>query len=112
MYKPKSTGRSSGRRSDNRFDHRTDHRSERDQDSRRSSERRAPRGRPAKFNLPKGTTVDYKEVNLLQRYITERGKILSRRVTGISAKEQRDMVRAIKKARFLGLLTVLGAKRK
>jgi len=54
--------------------------------------------------------VDYKDINLLQKYITDRGKILSRRVTGVSAKEQRDLVRAIKKARFLGLLTMLGSK--
>ncbi len=67
---------------------------------------------PTKFLLPKGTKVDYKDMNLLQKYISDRGKILSRRFTGVSAKEQRDLVRAIKKARFLGLLTVLGSKRK
>ena len=74
-------------------------------------EYRRPLGkRPTKFHLPKGVKVDYKDINLLQKYITDRGKILSRRVTGVSAKEQRDLVRAIKKARFLGLLTMLGSK--
>ena len=82
-----------------------DHRNHRDQKKMMSR-------RPAKFHLPKGTTVDYKDINLLQKYITDRGKILSRRMTGISAKDQRGLVRAIKKARFLGLLTVLGSKRK
>lgn len=68
--------------------------------------------RPTKFHLPKGTKVDYKDMNLLQKYVSDRGKILSRRFTGVTAKEQRDLVRAINKARFLGLLTVLGSKRK
>ena len=68
--------------------------------------------RLAKFSLPKGTKIDYKEVNLLQKYVTERGKILSRRVTGVSAKEQREIARAIRQARYLGLIYILGTKRK
>jgi small subunit ribosomal protein S18 len=48
--------------------------------------------------------VDYKDVELLQRFISERGKILPRRVTGSSAKNQRKITTAIKRARVMGLL--------
>ncbi|MDR3156692.1 MAG: 30S ribosomal protein S18 [Lactobacillales bacterium] len=48
--------------------------------------------------------VDYKDVNLLKRFISERGKILPRRVTGASAKNQRKVTIAIKRARIMGLL--------
>ena len=77
----------------------------------RSDARRPMGKRPAKFHMPKGTKIDYKDINLLQKYISDRGKILSRRVTGVSSSEQRALVRSIKQARFLGLLTILGARR-
>lgn len=48
--------------------------------------------------------IDYKDVDLLKRFISERGKILPRRVTGISAKNQRKLTVAIKRARVMGLL--------
>lgn len=48
--------------------------------------------------------VDYKDVDLLNRFISERGKILPRRVTGTSAKNQRKVANAIKRARIMGLL--------
>ncbi len=48
--------------------------------------------------------VDYKDVDLLKRFISERGKILPRRVTGTSAKNQRKVANAIKRARIMGLL--------
>ena len=47
---------------------------------------------------------DYKDVDLLKRFISERGKILPRRVTGTSAKNQRKVANAIKRARIMGLL--------
>lgn len=65
----------------------------------------------AKFILPKDTKIDYKNLPLLQRYVTERGKIVPRRISGISAKEQRDMSIAIKYARYLGLLSVGSSKK-
>lgn len=65
----------------------------------------------AKFTLPKDTKIDYKNLPLLQRYITERGKIVPRRISGITAKEQRDMSIAIKYARYLGLLSVGSSKK-
>jgi small subunit ribosomal protein S18 len=51
-------------------------------------------------NAPK---IDYKDVRLLQRYVSERGKIVPSRITAVSAKKQRELARAIKRARFLGL---------
>ena len=49
-------------------------------------------------------TIDYKDVKLLQRYISERGKIVPSRITAVSAKNQRKLAQAIKRARFLALL--------
>ncbi|NJK61215.1 MAG: 30S ribosomal protein S18 [Oscillatoriales cyanobacterium SM2_1_8] len=51
--------------------------------------------------------IDYKDVDLLREYITERGKILPRRITGLTAKQQRALTRAIKQARILALLPFL-----
>lgn len=48
--------------------------------------------------------IDYKDVDLLRKFITERGKILPRRITGLTAKQQRDMTQAIKRARLIALL--------
>ncbi|AFR26171.1 30S ribosomal protein S18 [Bartonella quintana] len=52
-------------------------------------------------NAPK---IDYKDIKLLQRYISERGKIVPSRITAVSQKRQRELANAIKRARFLGLL--------
>jgi len=52
-------------------------------------------------NAPK---IDYKDVRLLQRYVSERGKMVPSRITAVSAKKQRELARAVKRARFLGLL--------
>ena len=48
--------------------------------------------------------VDYKNINLLRRYMTEKGKILPSRVTQVSTKKQKELSVAIKRARFLALL--------
>ena len=48
--------------------------------------------------------IDYKDVRLLQRYISERGKIVPSRISAVSAKKQRKLAQAIRRARFLGLL--------
>ena len=48
--------------------------------------------------------IDYKDIKLLQRFISERGKIVPSRITAVSAKKQRELARAIKRSRFLGLL--------
>jgi small subunit ribosomal protein S18 len=52
-------------------------------------------------NAPK---IDYKDVKLLQRYISERGKIVPSRITAVSTKKQRELAKAIKRARFMALL--------
>jgi small subunit ribosomal protein S18 len=48
--------------------------------------------------------IDYKDVRLLSRFLSERGKIVPARITAVSAKKQRDLAVAIKRARFLALL--------
>lgn len=48
--------------------------------------------------------IDYKDTRTLQRYISERGKIVPSRITAVGAKNQRALARAIKRARFLALL--------
>ncbi|NMF85647.1 MAG: 30S ribosomal protein S18 [Leptolyngbya sp. LCM1.Bin17] len=48
--------------------------------------------------------IDYKDVDLLRKFVTERGKILPRRITGLTAQQQRDLTVAIKRARILALL--------
>ncbi len=56
------------------------------------------------FSGDNGLTIDYKDVKLLQRYVSERGKIVPSRITAVTAKKQRQLAKAIKRARFLGLL--------
>ena len=51
-----------------------------------------------------GDPIDYKDVDLLKKFITERGKILPRRLTGPTAKQQRDLTNAVKRARIVALL--------
>ena len=48
--------------------------------------------------------IDYKDVNLLKKYVSERGKILPRRITGNCAKHQRELTVAIKRARHVALM--------
>ena len=50
-------------------------------------------------------TIDYKDIRLLSRYITEKGKIVPSRITGVSKKKQKELSQAIKRARFLSLLS-------
>ena len=56
------------------------------------------------FSGSNAPTIDYKDVKLLQRFISERGKIVPSRITAVSSKKQRELARAIKRARFLALL--------
>jgi len=56
------------------------------------------------FSGPNAPEIDYKDVKLLQRFISERGKIVPSRITAVSSKKQRELARAIKRARFLALL--------
>ena len=56
------------------------------------------------FTGPNAPKIDYKDSKLLMRYVSERGKIVPSRITAVSAKKQRELARAIKRSRFLGLL--------
>jgi len=67
--------------------------------------------RSTRYIIPPGTKIEYKNIPLLQRFVTERGKIVSRRLTGASAKQQRALTDAVKKARFLGFLSLSTLRR-
>jgi small subunit ribosomal protein S18 len=62
------------------------------------------RRRFCKFTVEGVKEIDYKDLNTLKQFITETGKIVPSRITGTSARYQRQLARAIKRARFLGLL--------
>lgn len=66
--------------------------------------KRRPRKKVCQFCAEKATNIDYKDLAKLKKYITERGKILPRRITGACAKHQRMVTRAIKRARAIALL--------
>ena len=57
------------------------------------------------FSQPGSPVIDYKDVRLLSRYITEKGKIIPSRITGVSRKNQKELAKAIKRARFLSLMS-------
>ena len=57
------------------------------------------------FSQKNSPTIDYKDTKLLSRYISEKGKIMPRRITNVSSKKQKELSRAIKRARFLGLMS-------
>lgn len=59
------------------------------------------------FSSDSAPKIDHKDIRLLQRYISERGKIVPSRITAVSAKKQRELAKAIKRARFLGLVPYL-----
>ncbi len=56
------------------------------------------------FSGPNAPEIDYKDIKLLQRFVSERGKIVPSRITAVSASKQRLLARAIKRARYLALL--------
>jgi small subunit ribosomal protein S18 len=75
--------------------------------SARSAAARRPffrRRKSCPFSGPNAPKIDYKDIKLLQRFISERGKIVPSRITAVSTKRQRELAQAIKRARFLGLL--------
>lgn len=63
-----------------------------------------PRKKVCAFCADKNKTIDYKDINTLKKFVSERGKILPRRVTGCCAKHQRAVTEEIKKARQVALL--------
>lgn len=73
--------------------------------NRREKEGQTPRKkRVCRFCESKDIYIDYKDEKRLQRFITEQGKIIPKRITGTCAKHQRQLVSAIKRARHLALL--------
>jgi len=69
-----------------------------------SSQRRFFRKKYCRFCAEKIDFIDYKNAKLLRGYMTERGKILSRKLTGTCSKHQRQLTKAIKRARAIALL--------
>ncbi|GAC1330615.1 MAG: 30S ribosomal protein S18 [Candidatus Dormibacteria bacterium] len=65
---------------------------------------RRPHRKVCNFCVEKIEEIDYKEVSRLRRYVSERGKILPRRVTGTCARHQRTLTVALKRARHIALL--------
>ena len=59
------------------------------------------------FSSDSAPKIDHKDIRLLQRYVSERGKIVPSRITAVSSKKQRELAKAIKRARFLGLIPYL-----
>ncbi len=81
----------------------------RDKEARpRRDYRRRPKRKVCGFCTEKAAFIDYKDVNRLRRFVTERGKILPRRVSGNCARHQRALAVAIKRARELALLPYTG----
>ncbi|GGY21241.1 30S ribosomal protein S18 [Streptomyces djakartensis] len=70
----------------------------------RKIDRKPVRNRPNPLDQAGITYIDYKDTDLLRKFISDRGKIRSRRVTRVSAQQQRQLARAIKNAREMALL--------
>jgi len=79
-----------------------------DSDSRSPSRRYFSRPRVCQFCTDQSVRIDYKQAELLRRFITEDGKIRPRRQTGTCARHQRELARAIKRARHIALLPFTG----
>lgn len=70
----------------------------------RKKKKKVLRAKVCRLTVDRVVYIDYKDVAMLKHYITERGKIIPRRITGASAKHQRMLTRAIKLARQIALL--------
>lgn len=68
------------------------------------NKKRRKKKRVCQFCAGKNTKIDYKNYQKLEKFVTERGKILPRRITGTCAKHQRELTKAIKMARNIALL--------
>ena len=71
---------------------------------RKNANNRRRRRKVCAFCQDKSTNIDYKDVNKLRRFVSERGKILPRRITGTCAKHQRALTVSIKRSRHIALL--------
>jgi len=70
--------------------------------------KKLPKKKVCMFCADKSKVIDYKDVNTLKRFVTEKGKIVSRRQTGTCAMHQRELTTAIKRARNMAILTAKG----
>jgi small subunit ribosomal protein S18 len=81
------------------------------QSARRGGARRgADRARPRKYTRVNAEVVDYKDLNLLRRFLSDKGKTRGRRVTGLSRAHQRQLSVAVKRAREIALLPYVGER--
>ena len=71
---------------------------------RKNKKKRTTRRKVCRLTVDRVRYIDYKDVAMLKHYVTERGKIIPRRITGATAKHQRMLTRAIKLARQIALL--------
>ncbi len=72
--------------------------------ARKKKKRAQQRNKVSRLTVDRVVYIDYKDIGLLKHYITERGKIIPRRITGATARHQRMLTRAIKRARQIALL--------
>jgi small subunit ribosomal protein S18 len=80
------------------------------QGARRGGRRGADRSRPRKYTRVNSEVVDYKDLNLLRRFLSDKGKTRGRRVTGLSRRHQRQLSVAVKRAREIALLPYVGER--
>ena len=73
-------------------------------DMKRNGKMRRSKRKVCAFCVDKAESIDYKDINKLRKFVTERGKILPRRITGNCAKHQRALTIAIKRARHIALM--------
>lgn len=78
--------------------------------ARRGGRRGADRARPRKYTRINSEIVDYKDLNLLRRFLSDKGKTRGRRVTGLSRAHQRQLSVAVKRAREIALLPYVGER--
>jgi small subunit ribosomal protein S18 len=78
--------------------------------SARRGRRPTDRMRPRKYTRINSEAVDYKDLNLLRRFLSDKGKTRGRRVTGLSRKHQRQLAVAVKRAREIALLPYVGER--
>ena len=76
----------------------------------RRGRRPTDRMRPRKYTRINSESVDYKDLNLLRRFLSDKGKTRGRRVTGLSRKHQRQLAVAVKRAREIALLPYVGER--
>ncbi len=72
--------------------------------ARKKKKRAQQRNKVSRLTVDRVVYIDYKDIGMLKHYVTERGKIIPRRITGATARHQRMLTRAIKRARQIALL--------